>query len=369
MTTKLTGINKIAVLRALGLGDFLAITPALYALREAYPHAEIVYLGKPWPKTFLEGRPGPIDRVIVVPVSNGVPVEAGRSQDEAELDAFFAQMREERFDLALQMHGGGRNSNPFVKRLGARFTAGTRTPDAPELDRWIPYIFYQHEIMRLLETVRLVGATVCSATITVPTLHLIARDFAEMDAKLPALRQSFAVLHPGSTDARRRWPPDRFAQVGDVLAQKGLQVIITGVDDEREVVDRVINLMQTPALNACDILSVGGLAALLSRAAILVSNDSGPMHVANAIGTPNVAIFWCGNMMNWSHFGRARHRPIPSWTVICPLCGADMTGHEWSAGECPHNVCFVDQVTVDQVTDAALDLLAYHSPRLMTDSA
>jgi len=360
---RLPNIHKIAVLRATGLGDYLAATPALRGLRDAYPDAEIVYLGRTWHQEFLTGRPGPVDRALVIPVSHGVRIEPFRpeyqEEDPAELDRFFAAMQQERFDLGIQMHGGGRNSNPFVLRLGAPVNIGMRTPDAPLMDRWIPYLFYQHEIMRTLELVRLIGAEPCSVS---PSLELTERDYADLRAALPDLPRPYIVIHPGANDVKRRWPAERFAQVADRLAQEGYEIIVTGDELERALVGAVVGGMQHPAINAFGKLSVGGLAALLAGASLVVANDTGPMHLANALDVPNVAIFWAGNYMNWAHFGRSRHRPLASWITHCPLCGGDMTRSTPPATDCDHQVCFVAGVTVEEVLAAAFDLLAYPAP-------
>src|SRR5258708_31084265 len=69
---RVPGVRKIAVLRANALGDFILTLPALEALRAAYPHAEIVLLAKKWHAAFLANRPGPVDRVVVVPPYGGV---------------------------------------------------------------------------------------------------------------------------------------------------------------------------------------------------------------------------------------------------------------------------------------------------------
>src|SRR5687768_15470046 len=98
--------DKLAVLRANALGDFVFCLPALDALRAAFPDAELLFLGKPWHVELLAGRPGPIDRVIAVPPSEGVNTDG--EEDRAALEAFFAAMAAEELDLALQMHGGGR---------------------------------------------------------------------------------------------------------------------------------------------------------------------------------------------------------------------------------------------------------------------
>lgn len=90
---KLKNVNKIAVLRANALGDFIFTLPALLAIHAAYPAAEIVLLGKPWHKEFLQQRRTPVNRVIVVPVKNGIRNEKNLSEDESAIEEFLQQMR------------------------------------------------------------------------------------------------------------------------------------------------------------------------------------------------------------------------------------------------------------------------------------
>src|SRR5438094_146977 len=94
-------VKKIAVLQAKAFGDFIVTLPALRAVKETYPEAELVYLGKPWHKEFLEGRPSPIDRVIVIPPLEGVRNEPGMNEKENKeaLEAFFQHMQQEAFDI------------------------------------------------------------------------------------------------------------------------------------------------------------------------------------------------------------------------------------------------------------------------------
>ncbi len=341
------GVERIAVLRANALGDYIFAIPALTALRATYPAAEITLLGRPWHAEFLTGRPGPVDRVVVVPPSRGVRDEPGGSASEDELDAFFSRMREERFDIALQMHGGGRWSNPFVQRLEGRLTAGCRAEDAIALDRWVRYFYFQPEITRLLEVASLVGAA--TATID-PSIAVLDDDLGEA-ARFTSVGP-FAVLHPGATAARRRWAPERFAAVGDRLAAQGLRVIVTGTEVEQPIVDAVRSGMAHTAEDACGELSLDGLTGLLSSAEIVVTNDSGPLHLANAVGTPTVGIFWIGNVINGAPLMRARHRPIASFRVHCPVCGLVNVDQE-----CEHDASFVDDVSIESVLDAALDLV------------
>src|SRR5205085_3613204 len=119
--------HRIAVVRANGIGDLVFALPALWALRATYPAAEVTLLARAPHRALLAERPAPVDAVEVVPPYGGVSAPEGAPQTSGDLDAFFARMRARSFDLAIQMHGGGGNSNRFVLELGADRTAGSRT--------------------------------------------------------------------------------------------------------------------------------------------------------------------------------------------------------------------------------------------------
>jgi ADP-heptose:LPS heptosyltransferase len=353
-SSTLPDIHKIAVVRANGLGDLIFALPALTALRTAYPEAEIVYIGKPLHQAFFAGRPGPVDRVVVAPVSQGVREEPGQTPDPDELASFFKCMSAEKFDLALQLHGGGRNSNPFVLNLGARYSAGTRTPDAPPLDFWVPYVYYQREILRWLEVVALVGAWTDRIR---PEVAVLQSDFDEARSVLVDEDQPFIVIHPGATDRRRQWPIERFAAVGDALADRGLAVYVTGTGNEKPLVDAVVGAMRRPVFNLCDKLPIGGMVGLLKMASLLITNDTGPMHLAEAVGSCSVGIYWGPNVITAGPMTQYNHRPQLSWILQCPLCGADLRPHDMLYEGCDHDTSFTAKVTVEDVVGAADELL------------
>lgn len=343
-------IGKIAVLRANGIGDFLFALPALEALRHAYPDAEIVLLGADWHQRFLQGRPGPVDRVVAVPPGAGVREEPGLPTDPGAIETFFAAMQAERFDLAVQMHGGGRHSNPFTRRLGARLTIGLKTPDALPLDRVVPYVYFQSEVLRYLEVVSLVGARPVRLE---PRLPVLPSDLDESLRVVPDVPGGpLVVLHPAASDPRRRWPAVKFGQLAAALASSGARTVVVGVSPDADLVAEVVRASHGTAEDACARLSLPGLAGLLSRAAVVVSNDSGPLHLAAAVGAATVGIFWCGNLINAGPFTRSRHRPFLSWRLHCPVCGTDTT-----RSACVHRPSFVADVPLEEVLGAARDLL------------
>lgn len=343
-------VRTIAVLRANGIGDLIFALPALDALRAAYPAARITLIGSSWHHGFLAGRPGPVDQVVVAPRSRGVNGDDTAEDDTPALERFFEAMRRERFDLAVQLHGGGRNSNPFVLRLGAGFTVGTKTPDAPPLDRFIPYVYFQSEVLRWLEVAGLVGAEARSIE---PRLAVTPGDLAESLRVVPDDGKPLVALHPGATDPERWWPAERFAHVGDALAGAGARVVITGTRTERRAITTIVDAMRAEALDLCDSLSLGGLAGLLSRCAVVVANDSGPLHLAEAVGAATVGIYWCFNLINAGPATRERHRPAIAWRVTCPVCGVDR-----AHGSCDHHTSMVADIPAEEVIVSALDLLA-----------
>jgi ADP-heptose:LPS heptosyltransferase len=343
-------VRKIAVLRAGGIGDFVFTLPALGGLRETYPDAEITLLGATVQVELLSGRPELVDRAIVVPPSTGVNgPDTGIDEDEKELEHFFARMREERFDLALQMHGGGGYSNPFVRRFEARVTAGAQAPDAPPLDRTIPYVYFQNEILRQLEVASLVGARTADLE---PHLHVTEGDLKEAGNVIPESDDPLVTLHPGAGDRRRRWPPEKFVVVGDALAGVGARVAVVGIQEDRALISGIVDAMNHEALNLCDRLSLRGLAGLLSRCTVVVSNDSGPLHLAAAVGAATVGIFWGPNFINASPPMRALHRPALAWRTRCTVCGASLFDG------CDHLTSVIAEISTEEVANYALDLLA-----------
>lgn len=335
-------VSRIAVLRANAVGDLVAALPALEALRAAYPRAEIVLLGRRWHADFLRGRPGPVDRVVVLPASVEALAAGGH-------EAFFARLRTQRFDLALQLHGGGRHSNPLIRRLAARVSAGLKAADAEPLDRWVSYVAGQHEVARYLEAVALVGAR--SPTLE-PRLQVLERDLDEARSVVPERGLPLVVLQPATADPRRCWPVEKHAAVADALMAAGARVAINATAAEAPVARAVACLMRRPPIDLSGQLSLGGLLGLLSYARLALGNDSGTLHLATALGVPTVGIFWCGNALAWAPLTRSVHRPLIAWRVHCPECGEENVNTR-----CAHQASFVTEVETAEVLAAALELL------------
>lgn len=330
---RVPGVQRIAVLRANAVGDFMLALPALWALRRTYPQATLTLLGRPWHAAFLRGRPAPVDEVIELP--------PGVLEGTTQAAAFIDMLRAGRYDIALQLHGGGAQSNPFIRSLHPRVSAGMQAPGAPPLDRNLPYRPLHPEGLRLLEAVALVGAQGCDIE---PRVAVTEADRVEAAAAVPAGDAPLLVMQPSCSDPRRAWPADRFAAVADHFAARGAQVVLNGTADEAMALRRVSAAMRHPALDLAGVLTLGGLAGVLERARLLVGNDTGTAHLARAVGLASVTIFWIGNLAGYGPMSTARHAAVVSWRTECPRCGQRNIGFR-----CEHQDSFVDEVELDEV--------------------
>ncbi|TLM86457.1 glycosyltransferase family 9 protein [Pseudarthrobacter sp. NamE2] len=349
---KFEDVSRIVVLRGGGLGDLIFAIPAMAALKAAYPGATLTLLGTPIHKALLAAVKSPVDEVQVLPYAEGV--RPGTEDPEA-LERFFEEMRARRFDLAVQVHGGGRYSNPFLLRLGARHTVGTRTADAASLERTIPYIYYQNEPLRAVEVAGFAGADPVD-------LEARLEPVAGLQEGIPAADgggQPLVVIHPGATDPRRRWPVERFAELSAACAADGCQVLVVGDKSEEDLAERIAGLAGSANVTSvAGQLDMAGLVNLLAKAAVVVGNDSGPRHLAQALGVPTVGVFWLGNVINAGALGRSLHRIHASWVTACPTCGIDVTQVGWTAPRCSHDDSVVADVAVRDVYEDVRSLIA-----------
>lgn len=340
---------RIAVLRANRLGDLVLALPALTALRTRFPRAEITLLGAGWHPALLDGRPGPWDRVEVVPGCPGVRDSDTDEHDPEAVQRFLAGQRRRRYDLAVQLHGGGAHSNPFVRGLGAALSIGARDRGAPALDRDVPYAVTQHEVLRLLEVVGLVGARTADVE---PALVVTDRDRTAAAAALPDDGRPLVVLHLGASDPRRRWPVARFAVVADELAARGARVVVVGSGPADARAARALRTATRSCVaDLVDRLRLPALTGVLARAALVVANDSGPRHLAAAVGAPTVGVFLAPNALSAGPLTARRSRTAVSWRTRCPVCDEDQRH-----ARCEHDASLVADVEVDEVLQLVRDL-------------
>lgn len=307
-------VRSIAIVRALpGLGDLLCAVPALRALRRRFPDAHVALVGLPQAAWFADRFSAEVDELLPFPGFPGIPEVA---LDPPRITRFLAGIQERSVDLALQMHGSGVSSNPFCALLGARRTGGFVLPGlpCPDPELFIPYPATVPEPRRNLALAAHLGAPVDDATLAFPIREA---DRAEAAAIAPP--RPYALINPGATDPRRRWPAGHFAAVGDALSKRGLSVALLGTAADTPLAAAVTGLMRCPATDLTGRTSLGGLAALLEGSSVLVTNDTGTSHLAAAVGARSVVIFLSADPARWAPEDRSLHRAL-----VAPVAPEDV---------------------------------------------
>ncbi|TDY23135.1 ADP-heptose:LPS heptosyltransferase [Paraburkholderia sp. BL6665CI2N2] len=338
--------RRIVVFRALQLGDMLCAVPALRALRRAVPHAHIALIGLPWAQTFVERYVELVDELIVFPGAMGFPEQP---ETDAGLPDFFAQMRARRFDLAIQLHGSGGVANDLLREFGATAQAGFVQPD--EVERSGSFIGWPDdlpEVEHYLALMEALGAPGSERRLAFPLNHRDRDEYATLAATHGVEPTRLVLVHPGAQLPSRRWPAERFAAVADNLAADGWQIAITGTAAEAPLTSAVLGAMTSPALHLAGATSLGGLAALVAQARLVVCNDTGISHIAAARKTASVVIASGSDTRRWAPSDHAQHRVLADY----PPCRPCMFR------ECPYGHPCALNISVEQVVQTARVQLA-----------
>jgi ADP-heptose:LPS heptosyltransferase len=344
--------QRIAVFRALHLGDLLCTVPALRALRRAAPQAQITLVGLPWTASFSERYRHYVDDWREYPFGEDLP---SASDGDARLQAFLAGMRARRFDLAIQLHGSGARSNELVAAFGARRVAGFHPPDTTVADpaAFLPWRDDEGEIERWLRLLRHLGADSDDGVIDLPVQASERCEAALLLAQAGLVGRPYVCVHAGARLASRRWPLARFRAVAEHLAAQGYSLALTGAAAEIAQNNELRHGLQLPPGTVLGDFagrtSIGALAEIVARASLLVANDTGISHVAAAVGTPSIIVSSGGDAKRWAPLRHDLHQVL-AHAVPCRPC---------AHLECPYpgHPC-ASAIDVGTVLAAARDLLA-----------
>ena len=276
--------RHILLIKPSSLGDIVHAMPTCAAIRRAYPKARLTWLVKREWAGLVERVDG-VDRVWPV---------------EATLAGWLSQvslLRAERFDLVVDLQGlfrsaaiGWLSGSPLLVgfangREGSPWFYSRRVP-VPQLE--------MHAVDRYLLVAEAVGAVEAGT----PEFHfrIPQTDYDEVDRLLNQSGvtpgTSWVAMNVSARWPTKRWPTASFAEVADRLQQEGCgAVVMIGGPEERADVAAVRGMMKTSSIDLAGATTVGLLPALLSRASLLITNDSGPMQIAAAVGIPMVALF------------------------------------------------------------------------------
>jgi lipopolysaccharide heptosyltransferase II len=319
--------RRILCVRTDGIGDVAMTAPAIRALAAAGPpDRSINVLASPSGAEAARLLPDVDDVLTCLPPWAGVS-DAG---DPADDDASIAELRAGAFDAAVIFTVHTQSALPAatwcrIAGIPLRLAHSRENPYALLTD-WVPepevHGPTRHEVVRQLELVGHVGAPPAGQV-------RLTADVVELERAVTALRAAgvdpsarWLVLHPGASAPSRRYPAERFARAADLLIDEGWQVVVTRGPSDARVVDEVTHAMRrTPSILA-DELALRDLVAVLALADVLVSNNTGPAHLAALVGTPVVDLYALTNLQHapWGVPHRLLFHDVPCRGCLRSVC-------------------------------------------------
>lgn len=348
-------MNRFLIIRLGALGDIVHAVPVAAALRQAFPTARIDWLVSAKHREVLDLVPV-VDHCLAV--NDRADAKGGTS-----LVAAVGELRRVRYDMAIDLQGLIKSAL-IARSSGARRVLGF---PARYLREPLARLFYtdvhdsggagmfDHGDRRHVVQVNLdlLAAPCIGITVTQPEFPL-ATGFSESAYRTSErVGGRYALLNPGAAWPSKRWPPWRLAEVAAALRQRhGLMSVVIWGPGERELADQVVARANGAALLSPE-TSIADLVALVRGAAIMVSGDTGPTHIAAALGTPLVGIY-----------GPTRPERNGPW------CPHDITVSRADVCQCHHRrrcklqtTCLMD-VPVDEVLEAVERRLAAEPTRV-----
>jgi heptosyltransferase I len=280
--------KRILIIKPSALGDIVLALPVLSALKRSFPYASISWLARPEFAPLITGHPY-IDDIILFDRKylskwwyNAYSFKAFKS--------LIRQLRNKQFDLVFDFQGLFRTGYfSWVTGCKRRFgMAGARE---------LAHLFYTNKISQDAPSIHLVdyylkmavaaGAKQVEAEFKLPQ-NAIAVDSVDKLLKSVGVNGKYSVIVPGAAQANKRWPIERFAELAEKIGERlGMQIVATGSQGEREYIETI----GKRAINLAGKTSVRELVPLMKKASLVVSNDTGPGHIAAALGVPMVMIF------------------------------------------------------------------------------
>ena len=345
-------VRRVLMIKFWGIGSLQLLTPAATALRHRRPGAELTLLTLAANRECAE-RLGVFDRVVVLDVA-----AARWMQVFARILRLVRELRRNRFQEVYDLEFFTRFSAVVSVLTGARRLVGfasTRVWRGGFHDERVPFNRYWH----VARNFRVLVGGEDGRNVTAADLAPVRFDERDERALEQVLarygvgpERPLAVLNPnaGTLSLERRWPPARFGELARRLGDEdSLSVVLIGSRGERDYTEGAAVTSGGRAANLAGELSAGALAALLARAAVVVSNDSGPMHLAAGLGAPTVGLFGPETPVMYAPLGlevRALYRPPP--------CSPCINVHENKVSSCIFGEpqCLVN-IEVDEVLAAA----------------
>ncbi len=340
-------LERILVVKAAGIGDLILAVPALRALRHRYPDALIDLLVTPKCADLFRNCPY-VDDVHVLQTQGMTNRITGGGL--LPLMKTLGRLRKQRYDMVINLYHlfsdrGARRMKQLCRVIGSRCVIGRNTDgrgsfyDAWIVDSWdAPPLADRHEVDINLDVVRMLGAVDSGQGLE---FWVTEADRLALKA-IPGIRENAGegalqiVLNPASDAVYKRWPVAYFAELGDLLVDRlSARVLIVGAEGECALAARLAAAMKRPVIDLCGKLNLIDLAALLQESDLMVTNDTGPMHLSAAVGTPVIALFGPTRPSRYGPYGpegfhlsvqgRASCSPCTRFDCVPRTCMNDIT--------------------------------------------
>ncbi|NML62309.1 glycosyltransferase family 9 protein [Massilia sp. RP-1-19] len=345
--------RSVLCVRLDSLGDVLMCTPAIRALKQSRPGRCVTLLSSPGGAAAAPFIPE-LDAVLVYPA----PWMKSSARHLPAVDmAFIATLAARSFDAAAIFTSYSQSALPaalmcYLAGIPLRL-AHCRENPYHLLSDWLPDpepdTLVKHEVRRQLDLAASVGCTASSAGLSFAVRD---NDIEAVAGRLAArginATRQWVLLHPGASAPSRRYPPGQWARVlEDLAARTGLPMVLTGDAAEQPLIEQIVEAGGSHAVSLAGLLDLGELGAAIKLASLVISNNTGPAHMAAAVGTPLVVLYALTN---------PQHTP---WQVECRVLFHDVPCRFCQKSVCPHghNDC-LKGITPERVVDAACGLLA-----------
>ncbi|MFN8373897.1 MAG: glycosyltransferase family 9 protein [Anaerolineae bacterium] len=343
--------ERILVIRPDHMGDVLLTMPAIHALRAARPHAEIHALVGSWSAEVISSYPE-LDLTLTIPFPafSRDPKQNWRSPYELALSTA-RQLRIVGYSSAVIFRPDHWWGAMLTKLAGIPERIGYDLPDVgPFLTTAVPHT-HEHVVQQNLRLVEgwTGGITPDKATYYFP---IAEDDRAYIDGYLEEWgirrNQPVIAIHAGSGASIKNWPDEKWADVADTLSEQlEAPIILTGGDHELTTARNIAALMKQRACIIAGDTRVGQLAALFKRAKVVLGVDSGPLHLAAAVGTPTVALYGPADPVEFGTWGSPQKHFMLTTSIACRPCRI----LNWRSDPVEYHPCVRD-ITVGQVLEA-----------------
>lgn len=298
--------KNILIMKPSSLGDIVLALPALTALRRNYPQAKISWLVRPEFAALLENHPH-LDEIIAFD-RNSLGKAWFHPRAFGALVSLIRRLRASRLDVVFDFQG-------LFRTASLAWLSGCRRRFGRAGAREFAHIFYTDKVRQDMECAHLVdyylkiireaGTQDVRVEFVLPKNPEADESVGRLLARHNVSADNYAVFVPGSAHADKCWPTERFAELADKIAVEfGFSIVATGIEPEAGVIEKLKSLATVPVRSLAGQTSLSELMALLRGARLVVSNDTGPGHIAAASGVPVVLIFGRSNPVRVAPYRR-----------------------------------------------------------------